>query len=113
MSEDSHSVKVNIFGSEYAIRGDANEIYIQTLAKYVDEKMKDIAQSTHLTSPLKISILAGINLADEVYRLRKQRGQAPSTPDLAELTQGEGPGGIAPEALAALSVHIQAALEEE
>ncbi len=112
MSEDIQSVKVNIFGSEYAIRGDANDVYIQTLAKYVDEKMKDIAQSTHLTSPLKISILAGINLADEVYRLRKQRGKASPAEDPAEFAQGEGPA-IAPEALSALSAHIQAALEEE
>ncbi len=112
MNEDRHSVKVNIFGSEYAIRGDANEIYIQTLAKYVNEKMNDIAQSTHLTSPLKISILAGINLADEVFRLRNQRGEAPPDQDLAELAEEPGPA-IAPEAISALSAHIQSALEEE
>lgn len=112
MSEDRQSVKVHIYGSEYAIRGEANETYIQTLAKYVDEKMKDIAQSTHLTSPLKISILAGINMADEVYRLRSQRGETPPAETSPEAASSGSPD-IAPEAISALSQHIQSALEEE
>lgn len=111
MSDERPSVKVTIFGSEYAIRGEAEENYIHTLARYVDEKMREIADNTHLTSPLKISILAGINLADEIFRLRAHRPDqpAPSTPDLLAAI----PPVIDPEALAALTEHIQSALAEE
>lgn len=112
MSDERPAVKVTIFGSEYAIRGEADENYIHTLARYVDEKMKEIADNTHLTSPLKISILAGINLADEIFRLRAHR------PDLAVPQEPQAPPSavppvIDPEALVALTQHIQAALAEE
>jgi len=113
MNDERRGIKVNIFGSEYAIRGEANEEYIQSLAHYVDEKMKEIAQSTHLTSPLKISILASINMADEIFRLREHLHNHNGGSGLSEKTQATPTSSIAPEAISALSRHIQSALEEE
>ncbi|MBN1595071.1 cell division protein ZapA [candidate division FCPU426 bacterium] len=114
MHEERHIIKVNIFGSEYAIRGEADETYIQSLAHYVDEKMKEISQSTHLTSPLKISILAAINMADEIFRLRGQAQHHPAALPLPSQPAGEDNIPAVPaEAIAALSRHIQTALNEE
>jgi cell division protein ZapA len=112
MSDERPSVKVTIFGSEYAIRGEAEENYINTLARYVDEKMQEIANNTHLTSPLKISILAGINLADEIFRLRAHRPDPAAYPEAHEALTATPPV-IDPEALVALTQHIQSALAEE
>ncbi len=104
---DAKAVKVTIFGSEYTIRGEAGEAYIQKLAAYVNEKMNEIGHRSNLSQPLKISILAAINLADEVYRLRAQRQENGTALPMSE------PSGIAPEAIAALSAHIQAVLNED
>lgn len=71
--DDHHSVRVTIFGHEYTIRGEADPDYIRELANYVDEKMKEIERNTSLNLPLKVSILAAINLADEIFRLRATR----------------------------------------
>jgi cell division protein ZapA len=126
MDEDRRVIKVNIYGSEYAIRGDANDDYIQSLARYVDEKMKEIAQSTHLTSPVKISILAAINMADEIFRLREHLHDKPderqtsipvdplpSENEQPSLDPETGLSSVAPEAIGALTKHIQSALNEE
>ncbi|MCK5243281.1 cell division protein ZapA [bacterium] len=123
MGEERHGIKVNIFGSEYVIRGEADEAYIQSLAQYVNEKMKEIAQSTHLTSPVKIAMLASINMADDIFRLRerlqdKSAAQQTSLPQeplpepAPELLETEI-SSVAPEAITALSQHIKSALEEE
>ncbi|MEW6515859.1 MAG: cell division protein ZapA [candidate division FCPU426 bacterium] len=114
MSEERPSVKVTIFGSEYAIRGEADDNYIFTLARYLDEKMREISENTHLTSPLKISILAGINLADEIFRLRAHRAEPAGSGSSGKPESAQNlPPVIDPDALAALSQHIQAALAEE
>lgn len=109
MSEDRHIVKVNIFGNEYTIRGAADEQYIQELARYVDNKMKEIAQSTNLNIPLKISILAAINLADEIFSLRAHREDKKTS----EESPAANTSYIATEAVTALAAHIAAALKEE
>ncbi|MGQ9631070.1 MAG: cell division protein ZapA [bacterium] len=70
------AVTVEIFGSKYKIKGDAEAEYIKKLAQYVDAKMNEIAISTSTTSVAKVAILAALNVADELYRLREERASS-------------------------------------
>jgi len=105
MSEMHSTVKVSILGNEYTIKGEADDTYIQELARYVDQKMREISQNTNLATPLKISILTAINLADEIFRLRTKHAQKE-----LELNNNSS---LAPEALSALISHIETALNDE
>ncbi len=67
------TTRVEIFGSEYSIRADADADYVKTIAAYVDTKMNEIAQKQRLVSSTKVAILAAINIADEVFQERKKR----------------------------------------
>jgi cell division protein ZapA len=110
--EERPAVRVVIFGNEYTIRGEANADYIRELARYVDGKMQEIARNANLSIPLKVGILAAINLADEVFRLRAARADKP---DLfaAEAAGGtETPPNLDPDAILALAKHIEDALQE-
>jgi len=69
------TTRVEIFGSEYSIRADADADYVKTIAAYVDTKMNEIAQKQNIVSSTKVAILAAINLADEVFQERKRREQ--------------------------------------
>ncbi len=69
----SSSVKVQIFGQPYAIRGDLDERYVQKLAAYVDEKMNAIADATATVDTQKVAVLAALAIADELHSARKDR----------------------------------------
>src|ERR1700737_5450378 len=69
----SNSVKVQIFGQIYAIRGDLDERYVQKLAAYVDEKMGAIADATATVDTQKVAVLAALAIADELHTIRKDR----------------------------------------
>ena len=69
----SSSVKVQIFGQPYAIRGDLDERYVQKLASYVDEKMNAIADATATVDTQKVAVLAALAIADELHSARKDR----------------------------------------
>ena len=64
------SVEIHILGQKYTIKGDASEEYIKRLASYVDEKLKEIHSANPNITPLKASILASLNIADELHRIR-------------------------------------------
>jgi cell division protein ZapA len=70
-----NSVKVEIYGSEYRIRGDADPDYIQEIAHYVDSKMNEVTKETSLGSSLKVAILAALNIAGELFRERDDRNR--------------------------------------
>ncbi|GBD99965.1 cell division protein ZapA [bacterium BMS3Abin07] len=65
------SIEVVILGQRYTIKGDAEEDYIRELAGYVDSKMKEVLHAAPNTSPLKASILAALNIADELHSTEK------------------------------------------
>jgi cell division protein ZapA len=70
------SVEINILGQKYTIKGDAPEEYIKKLAAYVDEKLKEIHAGNPNITPIKASILASLNIADELHRLREDHDRA-------------------------------------
>jgi cell division protein ZapA len=68
MMKEKHTVKVNIFGSEYPIKSEADPEYVKRVAKYVDRKMREISDKVDIRSPSKVAILAALNITDELFR---------------------------------------------
>ena len=68
---DKSIITVNIFGDEYTIKGVAEPDYIISLAQYLSTKMQEVQEATGLKDVKKISILAAINISDELFEARK------------------------------------------
>ena len=64
--------EVEIYRDSYKIINDASPEYTKSLARYVDEKMKEISQSASTVSSLKVAVLAALNIADELFKLKKE-----------------------------------------
>ena len=70
------STIVEIFGQTYNVRGDGDPDYLLELARFVDNRMREVAAQVATVDPMKIAILAALNIADELSRYRKQREDA-------------------------------------
>ena len=70
MAKEPQSIRVVIFDQEYFMRGDLNEEYIQKLAKYLDTKMRSIAERTRTVDTLRVAMLAALNVADEYHQMK-------------------------------------------
>lgn len=66
-------------GREYRIRGAADEGYVQEVARYVDTKLREVSQATSLPASDRVAILAAINIADELFQLRRTTHEEMST----------------------------------
>ena len=69
----SGPVKVQIFGQTYSIQGELEGKYVQKLAKYVDEKMHEIADVTKTVDTQKVAVLAALAIADELHSMQRDR----------------------------------------
>ena len=49
MDDNESFVRVTIFGQDYTVKAPADSTYIKSIAKYVDEKMREVQQG--LTDP--------------------------------------------------------------
>ena len=77
--EDANSTTVEIFGREYKIKGVGDESYIRSVAKYVNDRMKEVARSTSLPSQDRLAILTALNIADELFQERQSLSNGYST----------------------------------
>ena len=73
------STSVEIFGQTYNVRGEGDPNYLEELARFVDARMREVAGEVATVDPMKIAILAALNIADEFSRFKKQRHKASGT----------------------------------
>jgi cell division protein ZapA len=68
---DSMTATVEILGREYKIRGAADAAYIAEVARYVDAKLREVSQGGVSPPPDRVAIIAAMNIADELFQLRR------------------------------------------
>ena len=83
------TVAVDIFGATYQVRGDDDTSHLRQLAALVDHKMREVAGRSGSVDRARIAILAALNLADELARLRDERagGDGSAVAKVTELTR--------------------------
>jgi len=103
MADKDSLVHVEIFGQEYAVRGGEDPGYVERLAAYVDEQMKEVSRAGGAVDSLRIAVLAALNIADERFRLQDEVETADSRAEVS--------GSAARERLSKLARQLDAALE--
>jgi cell division protein ZapA len=73
------SVAVQIAGHKYVIKTDADEAYVDALARYVDGKIDEAKRVTRTVSTHQVVILAALNIADDLFRAERERGELKRT----------------------------------
>ena len=82
---DPKSVSVEIFGQRYPIRSTLDADYIKRLATFVDGKIRAAGDSAPSSDPVRLAVLAALNIADELFRhLETTRASAGTVAERAE-----------------------------
>lgn len=72
--EQQEQIVVKIYNREYHISGEQwDPLYVAALAQYVDEQMYRIANTTHIVDTSKVAVLAALNIADELFKMRAHK----------------------------------------
>lgn len=66
-------VEVQILGKTYSIRTDEEEAYVKALAKYVDEKLREVYSAAPNVDHVKAAIMAAFGIADELFKLKAEQ----------------------------------------
>lgn len=70
MSESAlRSVIVSILGRSFTVQSDEDEAYVQQLAAFVDEKMREVRSGGDSAS---VAVLAALHITDELHKLRRE-----------------------------------------
>ncbi len=68
---DGKSIKVKIFGSEYPLRGDSEEM-TKKVASYVDQMITTIHDKIPEQPPLTVAVLSALNITEDLFKEREK-----------------------------------------
>jgi len=79
---NGRSVEVSILGSSFTIQSRYDPRYMGEVIAYLKEKIREIQASSGAQEPLKIALLAALNVVDELLRKRGEDSR-----EIEELTE--------------------------
>lgn len=62
---------VEILGQRLSVRGRGTPEYIVRLADYLNERVATVRDQARVFDPLRLSLLAGLHVVDELHRCRQ------------------------------------------
>ena len=62
---------VEILGQRLSVRGRGTPEYIHQLADYLNGRIQVVREQARVFDPLRLSLLAGLHVVDELYRCRE------------------------------------------
>ncbi len=62
---------VEIFGQRLGLRADGDTGRLQELARFVDSRMREVADRSSSVDTVKIAVLTALNIADELFQERE------------------------------------------
>jgi cell division protein ZapA len=61
---------IEVFGQSFTVTSEQSEQHVQRVAAYVDQKMRDRARTSRMLMPLRVAIMAALDIAEEVFEQR-------------------------------------------
>jgi cell division protein ZapA len=62
---------VEIFGQRLGLRADGDAARLQEIARFVDSRMREVADRSSSVDTVKIAVLTALNIADELFQERE------------------------------------------
>jgi cell division protein ZapA len=66
------SVEVEIMGQKFVLSGDTDETYLRSVARYVDDRAREVLENNPPFAKASVAILTALNIADEYHRLKEK-----------------------------------------
>ena len=80
MDKRGSVTQVEIFGQTYSVRADGETGYVHDLARFVDSRMKEVAERTATVDTTKNANLAALNISDDLNQAERRNQGDPTDP---------------------------------
>ncbi len=64
-------IPIEVAGHSLKIRSDEDTAYVEALASYVDEKIREVSHGQQGVTTLNLALTAALTIADELHKLKR------------------------------------------
>lgn len=62
------TLSITVLGTSFSIQAEEDSEYLNRLLKYYESVVQNLQETTPLKEPIKIAVLAGIMITDELFK---------------------------------------------
>jgi len=84
---EKRQLKIDVLGTSFTIQSDETADHLARLSAYVKAKIEEVKSRYSFADPLTISLLATLNIADELFKTREGRDPQPATAEIEDLAE--------------------------
>ncbi len=81
------NVQISLLGTSFSIQADEDSEYLARIVEYLEKKVQEIEGSVAIKDPLRIAILTGLLIADELFKQKERDRQEPIDRDSEEVAR--------------------------
>jgi cell division protein ZapA len=83
-------MKVTLLGTSLMVQSDDKEEQLQSIVNYFEKKIDEVKKKLPTAEPLKIAIIAALNIIDELFKIQAaQEQRAAETNDASDAEEVE------------------------
>ena len=72
---DQQQIKISVLGTEYKVKTDKDPSQIRKIEEYLNNKISEISNNTHIASSLKITTWAALFITEEFLSYKEKTEQ--------------------------------------
>lgn len=72
---DQQQIKISVLGAEYKVKTDKDPSQIRKIEEYLNNKISEISNNTHIASSLKITTWAALFITEEFLSYKEKTEQ--------------------------------------
>lgn len=95
-------IEVEIYNQTFIVNSEDDERYVREIASFVDNRMRQMGESTKNAMPMRVAIMAALSIADEYHKTLQREAETQkeierrSSLILERIAQSEAPDGRMP-----------------
>ncbi len=80
-------LKVDLLGASFVIQSAESPEHLARVASFLKERIEEVKSRYSFADPLRVALLAALNVADELFREREGRGRPGTDAEVASVAQ--------------------------
>jgi len=81
------NVQISLLGTSFSIQADEDSEYLARIVEYLGKKVQEIETSVAIKDPLRVAILTGLLLTDELFKEKERGYEAPANLESEEVVR--------------------------
>ncbi len=84
---EDNKLKIDVLGTSFVIKSNENKEYLKSIVSFYKLKINEARTTFSTNDPLKLSILAGLNIVDELFKQKKNNPSINEYTEIKKITE--------------------------